>query len=165
MSWCQNASHQRRGVIDYGNDFFIRHSCRTNDANYPLQIADVLLLPAVHQLAVAGERDVGHPRFHAIEDVRGVHHSRTPLLALLLQKVQEVQPAQDVKVNGDLVAQQHLERLEEAHADLDPPSLAVADPHHVPVDVYVEDIDEVSPAVLVDALHAADQADKLAQIA
>ena len=123
---------------------------------HALQVADVLLQSAVHQLAVAGERDVGHPRFHAVEDVRGVHHRGTALLALLLQEVEQVQAAEDVEVDGDLVAEENLERLEETHADLHPSSLAVADPHHVPVDVDVEDVDEVSPAVLVDALDAED---------
>jgi hypothetical protein len=69
---------------------------------------------AVAQLAVGGEGDVRHPRLHAVEDVRGVDHCGAALLALVREEREEVEAAEDVEVHRDLVAQQHLEGLEQA---------------------------------------------------
>ena len=50
----------------------------------------------------------------------------------------------------------HLWRLEQAHADLHAAPLAIRDPVHAPLWVYVQHLHDLGPPGLVDAWHAFD---------
>ena len=55
----------------------------------------------------------------------GINDGCAALLALLLEEVEEVEAAKYIHVDGDLVEEKYLVRLQEAHADLHAAALAV----------------------------------------
>jgi hypothetical protein len=80
------------------------------------------------------------------------------LSTFLFQEPHQVRPAQDIKVHRDLVKQQHLEGLEQAHGDLHAAALTVRHLMHAPCGVNVEDVNE---ALAAGGVYARDTAEHL----
>lgn len=101
---------------------------------------------------------MGWPLRQVVQDMRGIHNRAVSALRLALQPAEEVAPAQQVQVHGDLIEQQHTPWPQQPHGELDAPALAIADGVHPPGKVDVEDGNELIAARgVVRAAHGIEQ--------
>ena len=90
---------------------------------------------------------VGRPLRQIVQDMRRIHDRARARLGLPLQEGKEVAPGQQVKIDGDLIQQQHLPGPNQTHRQLHTTSLTVRHGMHAPVEIDVENVDQFIPAV------------------
>jgi len=81
------------------------------------------------ELGVCIEREDGE---------EGTDDGSTPRFAVFLEELEKLVADKDIKIDGNLVKEQNVPRVHEAHAELNPTSLAIRNVVHVPVEIYVE---------------------------
>ena len=114
---------------------------------------------------IAGDIEVGQhtavgdvdnavrPISQTVENMGSVNNAALAALGLQAEKVQQLGAGDHVEVDSNLVEQQQLEGLEQAHAKLDAALLAVAEAVHAPAEVDVEDTQQLC-AALAEVLQA-----------